>query len=250
MHIHMRTQASLIASLLLAACGGGQSASSQNAQSDGSAAVLGVANAESAASAAGAAGGGGAFGDRKGELLNPEDSTVVFLYYDLSGIKPPIADWVEQDSRVKYAPALDKPARRVAIKGELESAAAAVRGVGTLRISTNANLSEYDPTYSEFTVRALAPSSVITYSALGQKVSVNFRNGRTAQIWRVPAAQAQTIRDKVGGYGANVGLDVVLRIAEVQPGPGGGTLVTDVLEYEMREQRTGMTIARVQVAQR
>jgi hypothetical protein len=90
----------------------------------------------------------------------------------------------------------------------------------------------------------------VTYSALGQKVSLNFRNGRTAQIWRVPAAEAQTIRDKLGNYGANVGLDVLLRIAEVQPGPGGGTIVTDVIEYEMREQRTGMTIARVQVAQK
>src|SRR5215813_12941444 len=122
--------------------------------------------------------------------------------------------------------------------------------MGMLRLSMNANLSEYDPTYSEFQVRALAPSSVVTYNALGQKVSLNFRNGRTAQIWRVPAADAQTIRDKIGSFGSNVGLDVLLRIAEVQPGPGGGTIVTDVVEYEMREQRSGMTIARVQVAQK
>ena len=233
--MRVRTPCTFIATVLLAACGGGQS-------------PAGVANAESAAQSAGTA--GGAFADRKGELLNPDDSTIVFLYYDLSGMKPPIADWVEQDNRVQYAPPLDKSARRTAVKSELESAAAAVRGAGLLRLSMNANLSEYDPSYSEFTVRALAPSSVVTYSALGQKVSVSFRNGRTAQIWRVPAAQAQTIRDKVGGFGANVGLDVLLRIAEVQPGPGGGTIATDVLEYEMREQRTGMTIARVQVAQR
>lgn len=237
----MRTYLSVIATAVLAACGGAQSPESGSS-------VVGVANADSSASAANAA--AGAFANRKGELLNPDDSTIVFLYYDLAGLKPPITDWVEQDNRVQYAPGLDKAARRDAVKRELEAAAAAVRGMGMLRLSMKANLSEYDPTYSEFQVRALAPSSVVTYSALGQKVSLNFRNGRTAQIWRVPAAEAQTIRDKLGNYGANVGLDVLLRIAEVQPGPGGGTIVTDVLEYEMREQRTGMTIARVQVAQK
>ena len=237
----MRTYLSVIAIAVLAACGGTKSPESGSS-------VVGVANADSSGSAASAS--GGAFANRKGELLNPDDSTIVFLYYDLVGMKPPIADWVEQDNRVQYAPGLEKAARRDAVKRELEAAAAAVRGMGMLRLSMNANLSEYDPTYSEFQVRALAPSSVVTYSALGQKVSLNFRNGRTAQIWRVPAAEAQTIRDKLGNYGANVGLDVLLRIAEVQPGPGGGTIVTDVLEYEMREQRTGMTIARVQVAQK
>lgn len=244
----MRTQLSLIATVVLAACGGAQSPGSPSAQDEGGSSVLGVANADTSTPAAGAA--TGALANRKGELQNPDDSTVVFLYYDLSGMKPPIADWVEQDNRVQYAPGIDKPARRTAVKSELESAAAAVRGMGLLRLSMNANLSEYDPSYGEFTVRALAPSSIVTYSALGQKVSVSFRNGRTAQIWRVPAAEAQSIRDKIGSYGANVGLDVLLRIAEVQPGPGGGTITTDVLEYEMREQRTGMTIARVQIPQR
>lgn len=247
MRIHTRTHLSLVATVVLAACGGAQSPGSPSAQTEDGSAVLGVANAESAGPAASAA--GGAFGNRKGELLNPDDSTIVFLYYDLSGMKPPITDWVEQDSRVQFAPGLDKSARRTVVKSELESAAAAVRGTGMLRLSMNANLSEYDPTYSEFQVRALSPGSVVTYSALGQKVSLNFRNGRTAQIWRVPAAQAQTIRDKIGGLANNIGLDVLLRIADVQPGPGGGTIATDVLEYEMREQRTGMTIGRVQVAQ-
>jgi hypothetical protein len=247
MRIHMRTHLSLIAAVVLAACGGGQPGA-PSAGSDGSGSVLGVANAGSTTSAASTPGGARTFAERKGELLNPDDSTIVFLYYDLSGMKPPIADWVEQDNRVQYAPALDKPGRRTAVKSELEAAAAAVRGMGMLRLSMNANLSEYDPTYSEFQVRALAPSSIVTYSALGQKVSVSFRNGRTAQIWRVPGDQAQTIRDKIGSFGANVGLDVLLRIADVQPGPGGGTIATDVVEYEMREQRTGMTIGRVQIA--
>ena len=114
----MRTYLSVIAMAVLAACGGAQSP--ENGSS-----VVGVANADSSASAASAA--GGTFANRKGELLNPDDSTIVFLYYDLSGMQPPITDWVEQDNRVQFAPGLDKAARRDAVKKELEAAAAAVQ---------------------------------------------------------------------------------------------------------------------------
>ena len=174
---------------------------------------------------------------------------MVFLYYDLAGLPLPIDQWVEDDSRVKYGPAIDKPAKRVAVKAELEAGAAAVRGTGRIRLSLNsANLSDYDPTYGEFTVRALAPSSVVDFSALGQKVTLKFGNGRTAQTWRVPPAEAQAIRDRLS-MGTNVDLDVLMTIKSVVPGPGGGTITADVVEYEMRETRGGTTIARVQVGQ-
>ena len=189
-----------------------------------------------------------ALGGRTGELVNPDNNTMVFLYYHLAGIAPPIDNWVEEDSRVKYAPGLEKASKRTAIRAELESGAAAVRDVGFIRLSMNANLSEYDPTYGEFLVRALAPSSVVSFDSLGQKVELKFGNGRTAQIWRVPQSQAQAIRDKIGQYG-NVSLDVLLRIASILPGPGGGTITTDVVEYEMQTSQGGLTVARVQVAQ-
>jgi hypothetical protein len=186
---------------------------------------------------------------RSAELVNPDNSTMVFLYYDLAGITPPIERWVEDDSRVKFAPAFDKAALRNTIRAELESATAAVRGVGYIRLSMHANLSDYDPTYGEFSVRALAPSSMVSFDAMGQHVSLKFGNGRTAQIWRVPQSQAQAIRDKIGHFG-NVSLDALLRITAVQPGPGGGTITTGVVEYEMRETRSGLTIGRVQIVQK
>lgn len=183
------------------------------------------------------------------ELVNPDASTMVFLYYELAHLPLPIDTWVEEDSRVRYAPAPDKAARRTAVRAELQSAAASVRGVGALRLTMQANLSDYDPSYGEFTVRALSPSSVVTFDALGQKVAVSFSNGRTAQIWRVPPAEAQGIRDKIS-YASNVEMDVLLRIANVLPGPGGGTLATEVIEYELRETQRGVAIARVQLANR
>ena len=182
---------------------------------------------------------------RTGELLNPDDSAVVMLYYDLAGIAPPIDNWVEEDTRVKYAAPPDKAAKRAAVRAELEAAAAGVRDVGAIRLTMNSNLSEYDPTYEEFTVRALSPSSVVTFDALGQKVSLRFANGNDAQVWRVPTGESQAIRDRIGFNGAS--LDVALKITSVQPAPSGGTLITNVTDYELRDSRGGVAIARVRV---
>lgn len=234
----------LVAALLSAGCSG-------DADTSGSVGAAAAGSTEASAPRQDARTGSnsttaGAFVRRTRELLNPDAAAMVFLYYDLAGLTPPIEMWVEEDGRVKYAPGLEKASRRAALKAELQAGAAAVRDVGALRISMNANLSEYDPTYEEFAVRALAPSSVVTYDAFGQKVELRFGNGRHAQIWRVPAAQAQLIRDKIG-YVHGVSLDVLLRITDVQPGSGGGTLTTEVLEYELQQSQSGMTLARVQV---
>jgi hypothetical protein len=185
---------------------------------------------------------------RSGELINPEASQVVFLYYDLAGIEPPIQQWVDKDNRVQFAQAFDKEAKRTEVRAELESTAAAVAGIGNIRLTMNADLSDYDRTYGEFTVRSLAPSSMVPFDALGQRVVLKFGNGRTAQLWKVPEAEAQLVRDKIGPYG-QVSLDVLLQITGVQPAPGGGTIMTDVVEYEMRENRTGLTIGRVKFGQ-
>jgi hypothetical protein len=235
----MRTLLGILAAVCLAACG------------DNGTTIAAPSSTASAAPAATSASAptspGTGLGNRSGELVNPDESTMVFLYYDLAGMTPPIDDWVEEDNRVKYAQPLDKPAKRKAVRSELEAAAAAVRGMGFIRLTMHANLSQYDPTYGEFSVQALAPSSMVSYDALGQKVSLRFGNGRLAQLWRVPADEAQAIRDKVG-YGTNVSLDALLRITDVLPGPGGGSITTDVIEYEMREARSGL-IGRVRVAQ-
>lgn len=186
-------------------------------------------------------------GGRTRELVNPDNNAMVFLYYDLAGITPPIDRWVEDDSRVKFGPAIEKASRRDAVRAELEAGIAAVRGAGRIRLSLNsANLSDYDPAYGEFTVRALSPSSVVPFDALGQKVSLRFGNGKYAQIWRVPAAEAQGIRDKLA-MSNNVELDVLVAITDVVPGPSGGTITANVVEYELREARGGTTLARVQL---
>jgi hypothetical protein len=182
---------------------------------------------------------------RSGELSNPDHSAGVFLYYDLAGITPPFDKWVEADNRVQFAPAPQKAALRTEVRAELEAAAAAVRDVGTLRITLNdARLSHYDPTYREFQVGALAPSSMVSYAALKQNVNVKFDNGKTAQIWRVTPEEAQTITDKLGPYG-RAELDVDLAITGVVPGPGGGTINTRIVAFELRETRTGVTLGRL-----
>ena len=239
---------SLASALLFAACSGER----QSPGAAGPAANAPAADMSPGPAATGAAaappGASARLTGRTAELADPDNAAMVFLYLDLAGIAPPIDDWVEKDSRVMYGPAPGKAAQRSVVKAELESGIAAVRHVGAIRLSLNgAQLSEYDPSYGEFTVGALAPSSVVDFNALGQKVALKFGNARSAQTWRVPPAEAQAIRDKIGP-GGNVGLDVLLKISGVQPGPGGGTIVADVQEYELRLTRNGNMIGRVQVA--
>ena len=234
MNHELRSGLVTIAAVLLAGCG--------PAATDSNATPV----AAAAAPVATAADMAGARRDATRELVNPDANTMVFLYYELAHLPLPIDAWVEEDSRVKYAAAPDKAARRAAVRAELESAAVSVRGVGAIRLTLNANLSDYDPSYGEFTVRALSPSSIVDFKALGQKVSLSFINGRTAQIWRVPPAQAQAVRDRIG-HASNVEMDALLRIGDVLPGPGGGTIPVKVIEYELRETQRGTTLARVTV---
>ena len=180
---------------------------------------------------------------RPREIVNPDNATMVLLYLDLAGLKPPIDEWVEDDMRVKLAAAIDKPARRDAVRSELTAAFAAVRDVGRMRLSvSNAGLSDYDPNYGEFTIGALSPASELSFQALGHKVVTRFENGQTTQLWRVPPGDAQAVRDRVGGR--SVGLDLLLRVAGVQPGTRGGAIVTHIESYELRTS-DGRTLARL-----
>jgi hypothetical protein len=183
---------------------------------------------------------------RDGELINPDSSTVVLLYYDLAGIAPPIQQWLDDDMRVRLAPASDKPATRDLVRRELEAGVAGVHEVGTSRLSLHANLSDYDTTYEEFTVRALAPSSIVEFKAFGQNVGLKFGNARAAQTWRVPAQEAQAVRDRIG-FPSDVSVDALLQIRDVHAAPEGGTITANVIEYELRENRGGTLLGRVQL---
>ncbi len=184
---------------------------------------------------------------RSAELLNPDASTVVMLYYDLAKLAAPIEQWVDGDNRVRMARPVDKPAQRAAVRSELEAGIAGVRDAGAIRMSILANLGEYDPTYGEFTVRAFAPSSVVEFKAFGQTVTLKFGNARAAQVWRVPEAEARSVRDRIGYAG--VSADVLLQIRDVHAAPEGGTITVNVIEYELREDRGGTLLGRVQPTQ-
>jgi hypothetical protein len=181
------------------------------------------------------------------ELVNPDHTTMVLLYYDLAGLPVPIEQSLEDDMRVRMARPTDKPAQREVVRKELEAGLAGVHGVGALRLSLHANLSEYDATYGEFTVRALAPSSVVEFQAMGQTVQLRFGNARTAQVWKVPAGEAQGVRDRVG-FSGDVSVDALLKIRDVHAAPKGGAITVDVIEYELRENRGGTLLGRVQLA--
>lgn len=183
-------------------------------------------------------------GGRSGELVNPDESTMVFLYHELAGVPAPLDQWVESDNRVTFAAGPEKASRREQVRAELAAGLAAVRGIGFIRLTLSDHLGDYDPGYGEFTLRALAPSSTIPFKALQQEVTLRFGNGRSAQTWAVPAAQAQKVQDSFR-YGRDVVLDLLLKITDVQPATRGGTIVADVLEYEIRTQQGSQLLGRV-----
>jgi hypothetical protein len=185
------------------------------------------------------------FAGRTRELVNPEGLAVVLLRHDLAGTPPPLARWVEEDARVAQVPAIEKQAQRELVRAELDAAFASVHDVGALRLSLSADLSDYDPSYGEFTIRSLAPSRVVTFDAMREHVELRFANGLDAQTWRVPAEEAQLVRDKLGPM-RNAGLDVLVRITDLQP---GGTIVTEIVEYELRVEPSGERLARVRVVE-
>lgn len=208
--------------------------------------------APTAASGATAGGVGGpagpGIGGRAGELVNPAPETVVMLYHDLAQVAFPFERVVAEDSRVSMAKPIDKQAQRDAVRAELEAGLASVREVGLLRISMGANMSDYDPTYGEFTIRALAPSSVVTFDGYREHVELRFSNGLAAQTWKVPAEEAQLVRDKIGQF-QSASVDVLVRITGVQPqAGGGGSLQTEIVEYELRADPSGDRLAQVRVA--
>lgn len=226
--------------VLLAACG--DSRAPQAATADAPAPGGGSPVASSTGSSAGYQ----TLGNRTGELVNPDDSAMVMLYFDLAAMMPPLEQWVEDDTRVRYASGANKAALRSQVRAELEATAASVRNVGVLRLSLNTQLSDYDPTYGEYTISGLAPSSVLTFKALGQEVSLRFGNARAAQVWAVPKDKAQSIDDALG-YDRTLTVDALLSISAVQPAPRGGTLVANVVEYELRQRRGDRLLARVKV---
>ncbi len=183
---------------------------------------------------------------RSREISNPDGFTMVLLYYSLAGGQPPVDKWVEEHLSVGSARPIDKPAARDALRAKIASGLAAMKDVGAIRLSMNAGLSEFDPFYNEYTVRAFAPSSEIQFHDLGEQVGIKFDNAQKAQRWNLDPAQSQAIRDRIK-YPSDVAVEALVKLTGTTPDPVGGTINADVVEYELKSQSSGTTIGRVNV---
>jgi hypothetical protein len=63
----------------------------------------------------------------------------------------------------------------------------------------------------------------------------------------VPQATSQEVRDKIRSVN-DVTIDALVEVTRVQPAPAGGSIIADVVEYELRDGGTGVTVGRVKVA--
>jgi hypothetical protein len=183
---------------------------------------------------------------RERELTNPDELTILLLYYSVTGLAAPIDKWVEDDMAVRIAKPEDKPKARDAARAKINAGLAGVKDIGVLRLTMQADLSDYDPSYGEYTVRAFAPSSSLVFSHFNEQILIKFDNAQMAQRWSVPQGEAQAIKDRIR-YNSGVMADARLRISGAAPSNGGGTITTIVIDYELKERSSGTTIARVSV---
>jgi len=235
----------------LTACSSGDNADGNQAAAPGSvdtAAPPAPAGAAPADAAPPAAPVPAAIAQRTGELMAPDDFAMLMLYYSLSGLQPPVDKWVEDDMSVRIAKPADKAAARDAVRARIAAGLQSVKDVGRLRITVNADLSDYDPSYSEYTVRAFAPSSSLIFNRSGERVLVKFDNAQAAQRWGILKEEAQSIKDRIQ-YNSSVVVEALLQITGASPESDGGTIRTRVISYELKNNRSGTTIARVTVPQ-
>lgn len=233
--------------LAITGCGGPENSQAPDARGEtaGSAAAAAAGGPYSPVAAAASP---AALAGRTRELSNPDAFTMILLYYSLSGLPPPADKWVEEDMAVRSAQPADKAAARDAARARIAAGLAAVKDVGLLRVTTDAQLSAYDPTYSEYIVRALAPSSSLVFQQFGERVLVKFDNAQQAQRWTIDKAEAQSVQDRIQ-YNSSVELDALLMVTGAAPETEGGAITTKVREYELKNRGSGTAITRVTVPQ-
>lgn len=244
----MRASALVLTALLLTtACGGGGTSSNSSSPQATTTETAGAGSADSATEAATATEANApaaSLAGRNRTLTNPDDFNMVLLYYSLSGAKPTIDKWIEDDTSVRFAPPVDRDAARTALRRKIETGLAAARDVGTIRLTMDADLSDFDPSYNEYTIRAIAPSSVVYFKSFGEQVSLKFDNAEKAQRWSVDPGQSQSIRDRVQ-YGSGATIDLLVRVTGSTPDASAGTINTTILSYELKTRRDSNTLARI-----
>ncbi len=183
---------------------------------------------------------------RGGVLTNPSGDDLIALVYSVSGAPAPIEKWVNE--KVRYTAPLDRPRRREESTAAFGALMQSVADAGFLQLEINADLSEYDPTYNEFLIRDLSAASYLTFRSetTNESITVKFRNGGRAQVWSVPREELQSVVDKMT-MGHMVRLLLTLKIAGATPAANGGTIHTDIVEYEIFDQMNGARLGRVRV---
>ncbi|HCK83528.1 MAG TPA: hypothetical protein DHW63_03125, partial [Hyphomonadaceae bacterium] len=183
---------------------------------------------------------------REGILTNPSGDDMIALVYSVSGAPAPIEKWVNE--KVRYTAPLDRPRQREESTAAFNALMQSVSDAGFLQLEINADLSEYDPTYNEFLISDLGAASYLTFQSetTFEKTSVKFRNGAKAQVWSVPREEFQSVADKMT-IGHAVRLLLTLKIVGATPAANGGTIHTDVVEYEIFDQVNSARLGRVRV---
>ncbi|MDY0007802.1 MAG: hypothetical protein RBS22_13355, partial [Spongiibacteraceae bacterium] len=197
-------------------------------------------------------------GDR--ELVDPDNYTLGWIYYDWSGEDPGLdalaeqrvprignfdGDTVTEFNRQQF---VDKERER------LYALYAEGRGVGSIVANITGTLGEYDPGYGEFYIDPFSPGSTITFGpsynsdrqlahqALNTRkdfgAGLKFNNALKAYVWKVPpseAAELIALFERENNPGRKIYARTRLKIlgAHSQGPQNRHEIETEVLDYTL-----------------
>ncbi|GGY37081.1 hypothetical protein [Parvularcula lutaonensis] len=181
--------------------------------------------------------------ERTRQIDHPDPDMIGWIALDWLDRSAPLDEWARRDVESgRFGPGrineFNRDEYTAQARTALEDQKKAGMGVGRLRLSVNARLSDYDPTYEEFYLGALSPGSHLTYrpfgayfpNTLSAGVRVEFANAREASVLSVTPAEAEAMIERLDNF-RNVTLDLDLSILDVTPASQSAVIRTRIDRY-------------------
>lgn len=177
------------------------------------------------------------------ELAHPEDLQMVLLGYRLEGRQPPIEEWAAAQHRVTSANEFERAGVLAEERERLQAVYDGTEGVGLLRLSVDARISEYDGSRGGYYLDAFTPGSVFHFSARPapnpfreEKIGLRIDNPGELNFWMLEPAAAQDVLARNNGQ-RHVTLDSRFRITDISRRSDGPVLSATLLGYTIVSSR-------------
>lgn len=173
-------------------------------------------------------------------LNNPSDPQFAMAYYQIAAMPMPLDRWASQDNRVTSSNEFDRPEVLATVKQELSAAAAAVDGVGFVKINTDMSFGEYDHDALGYRLSGIENDRYYHWNYRGGQYRLTMENGDEARLWRLPPADARAILERVPNRYVSVVL--TFKIVDAVPDGSGGILKGRIVSYDIYTRDRGNSV--------